>query len=262
MAVRTGASIIKNAAVVYSCCMLLSGLRFYEQPPLDKWPFYLPAVRQIIEHGLSFANPITFIVGENGAGKSTLVEAIAEVYGLDVRGGHGNRKYASSAARQSPLADYLKLDLTAAGYRAKTQHAQGFFLRSETALGVFEFMSDYGVEGYGDRHLGKVSHGEGYIQVLMADRFQKRGLYLMDEPEAPLSFSSCLLFTKQLRQIVRNGSQVICATHSPIITATPGADILQIDKHGIQQKQWQDLALTQHWRRFMGNPAAYLDDVK
>jgi predicted ATPase len=241
--------------------MLLNGLRFYEQPPLDEWPFYLPAIRQIIEHGLAFSSPLTFIVGENGAGKSTLVEAIAEAYGLDVRGGHGGRQYASPNAGKSPLSNHLKLELTPMGYRTKSKNAQGFFLRSETAMGVFEYMSNRGVEGYGNNHLGEISHGEGYIQVFLADRFQKRGLYLLDEPEAPLSFNSCLLLAEQLRRIVQQGSQVICATHSPIITALPSADILEISEQGIHKKKWQELELTQHWQRFMGHPAVYLNNL-
>jgi predicted ATPase len=138
--------------------MIIERLRFYEPVPMDAWPFYLPPVRQMVEDGLSFSKPITFIVGENGSGKSTIIEAIAEAYGLDVRGGHGGRKYAV-AAPQSPLGKLLKLDLTPTGSRTKAKQAQGFFLRSETAKGVFEYMSDYNVPGYGDKHITEVSHG-------------------------------------------------------------------------------------------------------
>ncbi len=182
----------------------MSGLRFYETPP-ETWPFFLPPVRHIAAHGLSFDAPITFIVGENGSGKSTVVEAIAESYGLDVRGGHGGRKYSSMSEQKSPLGEHLRLDMTSSGMRAKARRSQGFFLRSESAMGMFEFMSDWGVPGYGWKHLSQVSHGEGYIQV-MKGRFKDVGLYLLDEPEAALSFTSCLALVKQLREVVQNGS--------------------------------------------------------
>ena len=116
---------------------------------------------------MRFTTPVTFLVGENGSGKSTLVEAIAEAYGLDVRGGHAGRKYASTVAK-GPLGKHLKLDSTALGsiIVRRLRKTKGFFLRAETAYSVFEFMSDYGVEGYGEKHLSEVSHGEGFLQVL------------------------------------------------------------------------------------------------
>lgn len=241
--------------------MILDSLRFYEPLPHDTWPFFLPPIRHIEQHGLRFAKPITFIVGENGSGKSTLVEAIAKAYGLDVRGGHGGRRYAATDNEDNNLAKQLRLDLTSTGYRTKMKHAQGFFLRSETAKGVFEYMSNAEVPGYGDKHLAEVSHGEGYIQVLLG-RFNRLGLYLLDEPEAALSFTSSLALMEQLKLVVENGSQVICATHSPIITALPGAEIFEFSEDGISKKSWADLQLVQHWQRYMNNPEIYLKDMK
>jgi predicted ATPase len=241
--------------------MIINSLRFYGAAPNIKWPFYLPTVRSLVEDGLQFTKPITFIVGENGSGKSTIVEAIAESYGLDVRGGHGGRKYGLATSSKSPLGELLKLDLTSIGQKTKSKQAQGFFLRSETAKGVFEYMSDYGVPGYGDKHIAEVSHGEGYYQVLLG-RFKDQGLYLLDEPEAALSFHSSLVLMKQLKQVVENGSQVICATHSPIITAMPDADIIEVGEHGIRRKKWSNLELIQHWQRYMSNPTTYIEDLK
>lgn len=240
--------------------MIIENLRFYEPVPTATWPFYLPPIRQIAEEGLRFTAPITFIVGENGAGKSTLVEAIAEAYGLDVRGGHGGRKYAVTGPPKSPLGERLKLDLTATGYRTKLKEAQGFFLRSETAMGVLEYMSDGGVTGYGAKRIATVSHGEGYIQVLLG-RFKAQGLYLLDEPEAALSFNASLALMEQLKRVIQNGSQVICATHSPIITALPEADIFEVGEHGIAKRQWADLEIVKHWKRYMSNPEVYLKDL-
>jgi predicted ATPase len=51
------------------------------------WPFTVPAVAELADRGLEFTRPLTFLVGDNGSGKSTIVEAIAEGFGLDARGG-------------------------------------------------------------------------------------------------------------------------------------------------------------------------------
>lgn len=56
-------------------------------PDSRPWPLTVPCVAQMAEEGMVFERPITFLVGENGSGKSTLVEAFAEAWGLDARGG-------------------------------------------------------------------------------------------------------------------------------------------------------------------------------
>lgn len=220
----------------------------------DRWPFNVPCIREVVEKGIEFERPITLFVGENGSGKSTLIEALAEAYGLDVRGGHGNRRYGSTQSK-SLLGEALTWPGLAV--RKGIKRGAGFFLRAETAYGVFEFMSDYGVPGYGEKHLGKVSHGEGYLQVLEG-RFDEPGLFLLDEPEAPLSFQSCLALIRTLIEAMEKGSQVICATHSPLLAAIPGADIWEMNGEGIRPVSWEDLDMVEHWRRYLADPERYL----
>jgi hypothetical protein len=43
--------------------------------------------------------------------------------------------------------------------------------------------------------------------------FAEPGLYLMDEPEAALSFTSCLRLVALMHELGQSGAQVICATH-------------------------------------------------
>lgn len=118
-------------------------------------------------------------------------------------------------------------------------------------------MSDHGVAGYGERHLGRLSHGEGYLQVLEG-RFREPGLLLLDEPEAPLSFESCLVLIRVLLDAANSGSQIVCATHSPLLAAIPDAHVLEIGDHGIRQVAWEDLSMVDHWRRYLQNPDLYL----
>jgi predicted ATPase len=216
------------------------------------WPFTVPAVRSLAETGLRLTKPVTFLVGENGSGKSTIVEALAEAFRIDVRGGHGGRLYASPFDR-GILASRLQLRPSI----ANKKKVKSFFLRSETAKGVLEFMSDLGVVGYGDRHNAEVSHGESFLQVLEG-RFNERGLYLLDEPEAPLSFRSCLALMSVLDELADAGSQVICATHSPLLTALPGAQILELTQSGIAPRTWRELELTTNWIQFLDAPNAFL----
>lgn len=91
--------------------------------------------------------------------------------------------------------------------------------------------------------------------------FTEPGLYLMDEPEAALSFSSCLRLVGVIHDVAAAGSQIICATHSPILAATPGADIVELGDHGLRYTAWDELGLTDHWRRFLQQPRAYLRHI-
>lgn len=226
----------------------------------EQWPFTVPAVAELAEHGLTFDRPVTFLVGENGSGKSTLVEAVAEAFKLDARGGRAGRKYANDRPK-TPLGDVLKLETTAAGARMLSgprSRKKGFFLRAETAFGLMNTVS--GKLGYWEEDTSTMSHGEGFLTVF-AEMFQAPGLYLMDEPEAALSFASCLNLVGLMHRLGQSGAQVICATHSPILAATPGADIIELGEHGSRRTKWAGLELTDHWRRYLNDPDSYLRHI-
>ena len=225
----------------------------------EKWPFTLPVVSHVVRNDLTFTNAATFFVGENGSGKSTLIEALAEAYGFDIRGGHAGRRY-NNAPQKSRLGESMRLDRTSSGRRMTRRAARGFFLRAESSQGVFEFMSEYGVSGYGEKHLGRVSHGEGFLQVA-ANRFTTPGLYLMDEPEAALSFTSCLRFMQIMADVVSHGGQIICATHSPLLCALPRAQILELREDGIANTSWEDLDLVKYWRSFLNRPERWMNEL-
>jgi predicted ATPase len=222
----------------------------------DSWPFSMPCVAALAD-GLELTKPVTFLVGENGSGKSTLVEAIAEAFGLDARGGRAGRKYGNDRPKTA-LGEVLKLDLTSAGHRmaqGPRSKKKGYFLRAETTFGFAAAVS--GLPGYWEGDLSEISHGEGFFKIFDA-MFREPGLYLMDEPEAALSFRSCLSLVALMHDLGQAGGQVICATHSPLLAATPDADIIEIGTAGLRRTAWADLALVDHWRRYLTDPALYL----
>ena len=227
--------------------------RIYVPPALvetpSSWPWSIPAVHHLVGRGIVLNSAVTFLVGENGSGKSTLLEAIAEAWGVDVRGGQSGRKY-SSELTKSLLGEAIRLDRGVEGSTMVKTKAKGFFLRSETALDVFQRL------GYGESYMA-VSHGESYLQAFN-DWFSVKGLYLLDEPEAALSFTACLSLIAAIDRVVKAGGQVICATHSPLLAAMPGADILELTSDGLVRTDWGDLELVQHWRRYLDDPVRYL----
>jgi predicted ATPase len=223
----------------------------------SQWPFTIPCVAALARDRLELTRPVTFLVGENGSGKSTLVEAIAEAFGLDARGGRAGRKYGNNRDK-TPLGQVLRLGLTREGAKMKTgprSRQKGYFLRAETTFGFAEVVS--GMPGYWEQNLDELSHGEGFL-VIFKSMFNAPGLYLMDEPEAALSFRSCLRLIALMHQLGETGAQVICATHSPLLASVPEADIIEVGDYGYRRAAWGDLDLTDHWRRYLVSPDAYL----
>ncbi|MER6181131.1 AAA family ATPase [Streptomyces sp. NPDC001652] len=223
------------------------------------WPWSVPCVRQLLDEGLRFTAPVTFLVGENGSGKSTLVEALAEAFGLDPWGGSAGHRYAGPR-EPSVLGGRMRFEATVAGrrmLRGPHTRRRGFFLRAETALDAL------GRERHTGRLSGtpdEMSHGEGFLMAFR-ERFLDPGLYVLDEPESALSFASCLELVGVLDDLSRTGAQIICATHSPLLTALPGAEIIEVGEHGMRPAEWHELELVEHWRRYLNDPKAYLRHI-
>lgn len=79
--------------------------------------------------------------------------------------------------------------------------------------------------------LGRARAGLPVVDLLPArgyrararNRINQPGFYLMDEPDAPLSFVASLGLVALLHDISEAGGQIIVATHSPVVAAVPGA---------------------------------------
>ncbi len=251
----------------------------------DPWPrgfpFDIPFVRNLTE--LGFRTPVTFLVGENGCGKSTLLEAIACAVG-SITVGSEEAEGDGTLNAVKRLAGRLKLSWS-------TRTRRGFFMRSEDFFGFAKRMAttrdelvedlarvdrEYvdrpeargyarmayarqlrDIERYYGEGLDAHSHGESYLALFQA-RFVPGGLYLLDEPEAPLSPTRQLAFLAMLRSMVAQGAQFIIATHSPILMAFPDATILSFDGGAIHAVEYADLEHVYVTRDFLNNPEAYL----
>lgn len=117
-------------------------------------------------------------------------------------------------------------------------------------------MSRAGVSGYGD-DLEEKSHGESFLQVF-AGRFNEPGLYLLDEPESGLAFEALLQLLIVLHHLAEIGGQIVCATHSPVLTALPDASILELSEKGISRTTWEQLGLVQNWQDFLTSPETFI----
>ena len=222
--------------------------------PSGRWPYSIPAVRQLLTDGLDLDPGVTFLVGENGAGKSTLVEAIAVAFGLSPEGGSTGARL-TTRATESSLADDLLLTRGVGAKRA------GFFLRAETMHGFYTYLEQNPrPSGPPDAAFHEMSHGESFLN-LIGDRFVRQGFYCLDEPESALSFSSSLVVVGVLNRLAEAGSQVLCATHSPVIAALPGATILEVGDWGFRRTTWDDLELVQNWKAYLQAPERYLRHV-
>ncbi len=243
------------------------------------FPFTLPLVQNFGE--IELRSPVAFFVGENGSGKSTLIEAIAAGINLPTVGGEDIARD-KSLNNARALGKQLKL-----AWQRKTH--RGFFLRAEDFFNFAkrlqtmqaelqemadEFENDYSgyalglakgaalgqrqalIERYG-KDLDANSHGESFLKLFQS-RFVPGGLYLLDEPEAPLSPQRQLALLSMMKEMVEQDAQFIIASHSPILMAYPEAQIFSFDSHPISETAYDDVEHVSLTRRFLNNPNSFL----
>jgi predicted ATPase len=240
----------------------LRGLRYGNERWLeDAHPFNVPAVRHIQSHGLRFTAPVTFFVGENGAGKTTVLESIAVRY----------PRVGAATPFLARTGTELSLEDAPLGWNAELETspnaaADGFFLRASTLDALTQTLESETRGRAGRNARGAASenasyrarsHGEGLLNVLQR-HFDERGFYLMDEPETALSFQSTLSVVALLHGLARTGSQVICATHSPLLLSLPGAQTVEFGEWGIRETNPEELELMRDWRSFLEHPENWL----
>ena len=248
----------------------------------DAFPFSVPAIRTLPE--LSFDDACSFFVGENGSGKSTLLEGIALAAGLPTVGSREANDDQTLAAQRA-LSRALKLV-----WNRRTR--KGFFLRAEDFFGFTKQLAQTRAEmlqriaeledEYKERSayakglaqgpmrssladmerrygidLDANSHGQSFLR-LFKSRFVPGGLYLLDEPEAPLSPQSQLALMAMMTEMVAQDAQFIIATHSPILLAYPNARIYSFDSIPVMPVEYESLEHVALTRDFLNAPERFL----
>jgi predicted ATPase len=231
----------------------------------EPFPFSVPVIRHL--ERLDISPTVTFLVGENGSGKSTLLEGIAAAANLPTVGSEAI-DVDETLAPQRALARALKLVwnrrarrgfflraedffgftkalaklrgelLEALGrveidYEGRSEHAKGL-ARVPLAASLADMERRYGV------NLDENSHGQSFLK-LFRSRFVPGGLYLLDEPEAPLSPQSQLALISMIGDMLTDDAQFIIATHSPILLGYPGATIYSCDQAPIARVEYEEL---------------------
>lgn len=246
----------------------------------NTFPFNLRLIQTLKK--IVIREPVSIFAGENGSGKSTLLEGIAAGIRSTVVGGRSVERDDSLKPARA-FAKFLRFTWSKRTHR-------GFFLRAEdffnyarkTGEMVKEMdrdIADYEkkfkgyallltkgsaqaqrkamVDRYGE-NLDARSHGESFL-TLFKQRLVPGGLYLLDEPEVPLSPQRQLTLLSMIKEgVEKNESQFIIATHSPILMALPGAVILNFDEYPLKQITYEE---TEHYnltRRFLNDPGMFL----
>lgn len=233
----------------------LSEIVLEEVPNEQSYLKGLPVVQYLCKHPrLVLDADVTILVGENGTGKSTLLEAVAVACGFNPEGGSRNFNFSTNATH-SELHRCLRMV-------RRAYPKDGYFLRAESLYNVATNIEELDrqpafspplVESYGGKSLHHQSHGESFLS-LVQNRLGGSGLYLFDEPEAALSPMRQLTLLSEIDRLVKSGSQLLIATHSPILMAYPGACILELSQQGIRRVEYRE---TEHYRvtrEFLENP--------
>lgn len=255
------------------------------KPSPDKtaiFPFNIPAI--VTTREVSLTTPVTFLVGENGSGKSTFLEAVAYAANMITVGSENIDKDETLSAA-TELANRFRLI-----WQMKIH--KGFFLRAEDFFGYIKRLTrikadleeelhkiekDYAdrsnfaknqarmaytrelreMQQQYSRNLNHYSHGESFLELFQS-RFIPGGLYLLDEPEVPLSPFRQLTLISMLKQMVNQDSQFIIATHSPILMAFPGATIISFDEKPMKPVAYQTVEHVVVTKSFLNDPEQYL----
>ena len=170
---------------------------------------------------------------------------------MPAEGGTNNFMYETKNAT-SELSEYLRIGVYR---RPKTK----FFLRAESFYNFsteverlvkedhfWALRSSYG----GSLH--ECSHGESFLR-LVQNRFTDHGLYILDEPEAALSPQRQLSLLCLMDQLVKEGSQFIIATHSPILISYREGEILDLN-NGMKRVSYRDTDIYSLYKMYLDEP--------
>ena len=224
-------------------------------PTREHYPFNLRIFQR--DQRVPFPTPVTFFLGENGTGKTTLLKAISHRCGI-----HIWESYDKPRVTRNPYEREM--------YRAVEAEwtdgmVPGSFFGSQIFRNFAQLLDEWAttdpglLEYFGGSSLLTQSHGQSLMSFFTA-RYQRKGLYLMDEPETALSPRSQLRLLQLLHDMGRAGhAQFLVATHSPILLACPDATLYSFDFETLRRVGYEETDHYRIYRRFMEDPERHLD---
>jgi predicted ATPase len=246
-------------------------------PTHQDYPFNLDLFKS--EINLDVNAPVTLFLGENGSGKSSLLKLIQSKLNL--------------VEIKIPEFDKAsKYDAKTVSIRPSLGKLKGFFFESLTFINYIEYIkkeimdskgnikrvdmeyknkSDYAkmmakspysktiyeLENMYSKDLAHSSHGESYLDFF-SSRIKENQIYLLDEPETPLSTQNQLSLTAMIMAATKRGCQFIIATHSPIIAAIPQALIYEINNDKFVKTEYDEIESIQMLKQFLNNKEQFL----
>lgn len=230
---------------------------------------------------ISFTAPITFLTGANGSGKSTLLRVIKDIAGaIDI--GHGGRTFNEDVVDQLEEAyrlvwsvkskrgfylqseDFLNFiqhakrdrlyyeeQLKEVAQKHDNKQSMGHILESGVHRGQLEQSRTI------EKEIGEASHGQGYLGFFKS-RLRSNALYLLDEPETPLSFENQLALLYMMKEAVQDGCQFIICTHSPVLLAYPQAEILYLDHGEVSTIPYNQHPIVTSLKNFLEDPERFM----
>ena len=204
-------------------------------PTKSSYPFNLKIFEET--QSLTFQSPVTFFVGENGSGKSTLLRAICLRCGVHIWEDNERIRFQNNPFENEL---YKAIDIEWAN-----GSVPGSFFGSQIFQNFAQFLDEWAVadpkmlDYFGGKSLMTQSHGQSLMSYFKS-RYQRKGIYFLDEPETALSPKSQLELLHILKQMGDAGhAQFIIATHSPILLSCGGAEIFSFDTIPIQRIEYE-----------------------
>ena len=257
----------------------LKSIKFTNAHITLEYPFSLSWFQKI--ESLELNSPVTIICGDNGCGKSTFMDLMAYSLGIyrinssdvfdDSLMKEASKKLKPVYSSVKPLGFFFEAEafITYLHYLIKEKaEASNELKRIEKE---YANKSDYAKlmasiphqKSIGELNqlyeydITKRSHGEAYLDFF-ASRLKPKQLYLLDEPETPLSTQNQLTLLAMIKDAVQDDCQFIIATHSPIIMAYPNALLYEISDKGIQKIDYNDIESVNLLKQFLNAPEQFL----
>ena len=86
-------------------------------------------------------------------------------------------------------------------------------------------------------------------------------LYILDESEAALSSNRQIEMLSIIHKLIKEGSQFVIATHSPILLSYPHSTIYQIEDSGLVERSYEETNTFKTTYNFINNYQDVLNDI-